>query len=85
MINTLAIAFALALTVNWAVYDLQYYWTLSEWTGWKFWKRKPFNCAMCLSFWVGLGVSLITLDYIILAPLTSAIAAQIYLYNGKDY
>lgn len=63
-------AFIIALAVNGLIIVPGYEWLLSKLNIY----RKPLNCVQCLSFWIGIIVGVITMNYI--ATIVVALAAS---------
>lgn len=72
---------SLALIAVWLVEDLAMPHWLNYYTKKNWFHRKPFNCALCLGFWFGVITSLVLQDYILLAPVTSALAVLIQQFK----
>ena len=78
-------AFIIALLVNWINNDLKWTDFMNYWTKSKWFSRKPFNCSMCLSFWVGvLCIPLILDSQIYLACPFCASAISVLMDEFRD-
>lgn len=83
MVDMFLLAITIGMIASWMVDDLTWYYYVGKFINTDFFRQKPFNCTLCMSFWIGVVVYISIGEWgaVLLPPLASAAGSLVSIYK----